>query len=751
MVSSIGSAGGADAQGAPGAHAQGPPSYVLVHRARTGNQPLFPPLRLRHAVTYIGRLLGNDVVLESELVSRRHAKLIVSDLGVTVHDLDSHNGIFLNGKKVRSTPVHSGDLLYVGDVCLAIRPARAGDAPIDDVEGLNKSDLLVRAQRSGELSAEGDPAVRNLAALVRATDLLLGADEHEFRAKIVEICRDLTEATIAVFLERRADGVLEAPVVLQPAPSGGGAPADGEPPVSWPVVRRCIDESVTLFSKDVEKDPLVPNDPLSAGERGAVMCVPVLSSGGPGDERATVGALFLSRTQAGSGFTDREVETVSAVAHLVAAKLRPPPVVDEGTSPGTKQALGEAVAAKARVDADLQAARAEATALRAELDAAKAGGASSRGEADKLRADGEKARGEAEKARAELEKLRADADRARADLERQDAAMRRIDDARAQEAAERKKADDEAKRLRAEVERLSEASAKEGDDVARLKDEVDRLRAELRTAVDDAARAAHERDIAAGEQDKLATEVERLAAALQATEQDAAHRVEEAGRDAEAVAGELSALRDALKDLTPRAVGARLESIAEGTELDDKLASAPATVLYISLSGCDGWAAKAATDDVKQRLDKFCAAVHARAKANGGDVVGVLGHAHLVSFAPDAAGVRGAVRCAVEVAALVPLEAQGGVQAGLHTSATLSGFCGEGAGAVLVSLGEAVAVARGAADWAQPGTVYATDAVRGLLGGDPAFMLIGAGPSLIRGIPAPVNLYLVSKAEGLPT
>ncbi len=72
---------------------------MLVHRVMVGSKaPLFSPLKIMNPVTYFGRLPGNDVVLNSTNVSRRHAKLIVTDLGVTVHDLDSHNGVFVNGK-----------------------------------------------------------------------------------------------------------------------------------------------------------------------------------------------------------------------------------------------------------------------------------------------------------------------------------------------------------------------------------------------------------------------------------------------------------------------------------------------------------------------------------------------------------------------------------------------------------------------------------------------------------------------------
>jgi SARP family transcriptional regulator, regulator of embCAB operon len=80
----------------------------------------------------IGRAEAADVSLSGDAaVSRRHAAVRVAGGGdVTVVDLGSRNGTFLNGAKLGppdSTPVRSGDLLRCGDTVLAFTtPARAG-------------------------------------------------------------------------------------------------------------------------------------------------------------------------------------------------------------------------------------------------------------------------------------------------------------------------------------------------------------------------------------------------------------------------------------------------------------------------------------------------------------------------------------------------------------------------------------------------------------------------------------------------
>ncbi|MBC8066359.1 MAG: FHA domain-containing protein [Chlorobia bacterium] len=47
-------------------------------------------------------------------VSRRHAQLIPDSMGLTVTDLNSTNGTFVNGQRVQSQTVRSGDLVKIG-------------------------------------------------------------------------------------------------------------------------------------------------------------------------------------------------------------------------------------------------------------------------------------------------------------------------------------------------------------------------------------------------------------------------------------------------------------------------------------------------------------------------------------------------------------------------------------------------------------------------------------------------------------
>ena len=72
--------------------------------------------------TILGRDPGAAVFLDDASVSRRHARIVVTDEGATLEDLGSKNGTHLGEKRVESPePLSDGDRLRVGSVTLTLR------------------------------------------------------------------------------------------------------------------------------------------------------------------------------------------------------------------------------------------------------------------------------------------------------------------------------------------------------------------------------------------------------------------------------------------------------------------------------------------------------------------------------------------------------------------------------------------------------------------------------------------------------
>jgi class 3 adenylate cyclase len=207
------------------------------------------------------------------------------------------------------------------------------------------------------------------------------------------------------------------------------------------------------------------------------------------------------------------------------------------------------------------------------------------------------------------------------------------------------------------------------------------------------------------------------------------------------------ALRAAVRASVPPTIVEHIEATVAGAPVVTDVAVRPVAALYVTLRAFDAWAAKAPAAEVKKRLDHYCNSVALRARANGGRVEQVLGHMHLLLFPSDAASVRAAIRCGLEIASLVPEEQGVGVASALHVSTSAAGFFGEGDTATRVEVGEAVMVSRGVASLAHESSFFVTDAVQKLVGTDPAFTLAMAGPAALVGGPT-VQLYKVIVPDG---
>jgi len=77
-----------------------------------GQEPM--AFAIRQERVAVGRDAGNDIRLPEAAVSSRHAVIITRAGQSTVHDLNSSNGTWINGKRVESQALHHGDVVQFG-------------------------------------------------------------------------------------------------------------------------------------------------------------------------------------------------------------------------------------------------------------------------------------------------------------------------------------------------------------------------------------------------------------------------------------------------------------------------------------------------------------------------------------------------------------------------------------------------------------------------------------------------------------
>lgn len=76
--------------------------------------------------TTLGRRPYNDIVIDNLAISGEHAVLLLQDGQVTIEDLNSTNGSYVNGKAIRSAPLRDGDLVEIGRYKIRFEQTDAG-------------------------------------------------------------------------------------------------------------------------------------------------------------------------------------------------------------------------------------------------------------------------------------------------------------------------------------------------------------------------------------------------------------------------------------------------------------------------------------------------------------------------------------------------------------------------------------------------------------------------------------------------
>jgi len=144
------------------------------------------PLRADTDVV-IGRSSDLDMVLVEDMVSRKHAKISVANGRVTLHDLGSTNGTFVNGEKIKQARLKEGDRILIGTSILKLVSGVSTKTRDMDAKQINEQLEEVAASKptsgvmSGRIEEVPVPDLLQLFATSKKNGVLNIAGEQEGR------------------------------------------------------------------------------------------------------------------------------------------------------------------------------------------------------------------------------------------------------------------------------------------------------------------------------------------------------------------------------------------------------------------------------------------------------------------------------------------------------------------------------------------------------------------------------------------
>ncbi len=105
----------------------------------------------------IGRSSELDIVLVEDMVSRKHAKISITGGKISIEDLGSTNGTFVNGEKVKTSRLKEGDRILVGTSILKLVKAGANAPELSDAQVKQNLEQVaaVQSQRQTKTAMTG--------------------------------------------------------------------------------------------------------------------------------------------------------------------------------------------------------------------------------------------------------------------------------------------------------------------------------------------------------------------------------------------------------------------------------------------------------------------------------------------------------------------------------------------------------------------------------------------------------------------
>ncbi|HZC07556.1 MAG TPA: FHA domain-containing protein [Ktedonobacterales bacterium] len=176
------------------------------------------PIELAHALTIIGREQDNDIVLDDERVSRRHAELRWERGRVELADYGSLNGTRVNQQAMRGrAPLRDGDIIELGShrYRLMLQPGDIA-AEVADADAEEPEELQTRktASASGSFSLG---AARLQMTLIQGTQNESPAGETRAWPLVAPVTTIGRDATCGIVLSDTSISRVHAQITRQPA------------------------------------------------------------------------------------------------------------------------------------------------------------------------------------------------------------------------------------------------------------------------------------------------------------------------------------------------------------------------------------------------------------------------------------------------------------------------------------------------------------------------------------------------------
>jgi len=296
----------------------------------------------------IGRAPTSDIPIFDPTISRRHAEVRVDDHGVSVRDLGSSNGTFLNGLKIENSPLHLGDVVTFGKVgfrlqevprisplpraapsvsavaaAASTKEPAAGGTIVRQV-AVRDPDALISAIRGGDVTASTlagvsaehaaasqDKTLQKLATLLEVSKGLgKSADTDAVLEKVVRYAYQILD------VDRVAILLVESSGDLVPKISRDKRGSNMPRAVPQSIARKAVEDKVAILSDNAVEDQRFTGQSIVMQQIRSAICCPLV-----GSEERVLGVLYVDNVTTTHRFSEEDLEFLIAFSGIAAVAI----------------------------------------------------------------------------------------------------------------------------------------------------------------------------------------------------------------------------------------------------------------------------------------------------------------------------------------------------------------------------------------------------------------------------------------------
>jgi adenylate cyclase len=268
----------------------------------------------------LGRASDNDVVLRDFSVSRHHARVVESDDGVEIVDLESTNGVKVNDGFVNAGVLKPGDRVAVGNFLLDVQ-----QTALDSGELSSATYLRPLAEFNQDYGLEGQPSAvasegvgdreRVFEILAQVAKTLIQVEDLEpVLAKVMDVVFEHLLVADRAFIMLFDDlGEPQLELYRARESESGGAP---EVPMSRTILDMVSGQKVALLTHDAQADQrFEAGRSIRIHQIRSAMCAPLWL------RDRVIGVIYVDSPLHVGSFSASDLDLLTALANYAAVAI----------------------------------------------------------------------------------------------------------------------------------------------------------------------------------------------------------------------------------------------------------------------------------------------------------------------------------------------------------------------------------------------------------------------------------------------